>query len=490
MHLKDFLRVLILLAVVITSSCKKDELLTDSSARLDFSEDTILFDTVFTSIGSTTQYLLVYNNNDQPINISSIALAKGASSYYRINVDGMPGYYFSDIKIRAKDSLWIFIEVTIDPTNNTTPFLVTDSILFNVNGNMQDVDLIAFGQDAHFIVPDKNFGGLPYSTLSNNLNQTFTFDSLKPYVIYGYLAIDSTQTLNINPGTKLYFFNNGGLWIYRDGSLNVNGTKDHPVIFRGTRLEQSYEDTPGQWDRIWINEGGICNINYAIIKNGFIGLQTEYLWGDADGFSEPTNLTVSNTIIKNMSGIGIYSKNFESNYTNCVIANCGVSCVALYCGNTDFTHCTIADYWKYGQRSGPSVLLADYFTHYNLTAQQNYEYLDSLHASFKNCVVYGNTEMEIEYDTDNNNAFADIWNNCIIKVDPAEIDISNIQHFINILNNQDPLFESYSDNDYHLQSGSPAINFGDPAFSTGIATDIDGNPRNVNNPDLGAYEKQ
>ncbi|MDP4586890.1 MAG: hypothetical protein NWS86_01825, partial [Flavobacteriales bacterium] len=94
-HWKLFFLPLIVL-VAFFSSCKKDEVTTDPNALLNFSADTVLFDTVFSTIGSTTQLLKVYNQNDQAISISNIQLEGGNNSMYRINVDGTPGVSFSD----------------------------------------------------------------------------------------------------------------------------------------------------------------------------------------------------------------------------------------------------------------------------------------------------------------------------------------------------------------------------------------------------------
>jgi hypothetical protein len=273
------------LFVLAVSSCKKDDLLTDSSAKLEFSADTVIFDTIFTSLGSTTKQLKIYNRNSRPINVSSIRLAGGNSSPYRLNVDGIPGKSFSNVEVAGKDSLFIFVEVTIDPNSSLTPYLVMDSIVFETNGNMQDVDLVAFGQNARFIIADRAIqtgnSFIPYALLDTNLNTTITWDNVLPYVIYGgYAVVDSTQTLVIQPGTKIYFGNNSGLWVYRYGTIKVQGNISEPVKFEGVRRESYYQDVPGQWDRIWINEGSDQNeITYAEIRNGFIGLQTECLFG-------------------------------------------------------------------------------------------------------------------------------------------------------------------------------------------------------------------
>ena len=42
-------------------ACKKDKVLTDPSAKVSFSQDSILFDTVFTTIGSATQNIRIRN---------------------------------------------------------------------------------------------------------------------------------------------------------------------------------------------------------------------------------------------------------------------------------------------------------------------------------------------------------------------------------------------------------------------------------------------
>jgi len=111
-------------------ACRKDVPITDSSAKLEFSQDTLIFDTVFTSIGSTTEWLKVYNPHNRAIVISNIYLAGGKSSNFRMNVDGIPTYSEQDIEIRANDSIFIFVEVTVDPNGANNPLIIKDSIIF------------------------------------------------------------------------------------------------------------------------------------------------------------------------------------------------------------------------------------------------------------------------------------------------------------------------------------------------------------------------
>ena len=119
---KAFLLLFLNATVLFFAACNDEIISTDTSKKLEFSTDTLTFDTVFTTFGSTTHKLLVYNNNSQTLRISSIALSGGKDSPFRINVDGMKSddNSFTDIEIPGKDSIYIFVEVTIDPANQNS----------------------------------------------------------------------------------------------------------------------------------------------------------------------------------------------------------------------------------------------------------------------------------------------------------------------------------------------------------------------------------
>jgi hypothetical protein len=318
----------LLVFAVAISSCRKDHQIDDNpSLKLEFSTDSIIFDTVFTTVGSITRYLKVYNRHDNALNISTIRLLGGTSSNYRINIDGTPGVQENDVTIAENDSLFLFVRVTIDPGNQNLPFVVSDEVLFITNGNEQSVVLAAWGQDAHYIIADKTIGNLRYKIVAAE-DSAVTWPADKPYLVYGYAVVDSTGSLNIEAGAQIHFHNQSGLWVYKGGSLKVMGSKEKPVVFQQDRLEPYFRDLPGQWDRIWLNEGSIDNeINYAVIRNGFIGLQAETL-------QEPmgNQLLLTNTIIENMSGIGILGRYYAITGINNVVTNCGQLGVLLQGG--------------------------------------------------------------------------------------------------------------------------------------------------------------
>ncbi|MDD2633854.1 MAG: hypothetical protein PHH42_15445, partial [Bacteroidales bacterium] len=188
--------------LLVLSACRKDDTINKSpSVRLEFSSDTLIFDTVFTSIGSITEQIRVRNTSDEKINISRIKLARGAESRYSINVNGMAGNDFQNIEIRGNDSIYIFAKVTINPNDATAPFVITDSIVFDINGNQQDVDLVAWGQNAHYILWDTDRPNLPRYKIVAGEGIDTTWTNELPIVVYGYAVVDSTGSLTINAGT-------------------------------------------------------------------------------------------------------------------------------------------------------------------------------------------------------------------------------------------------------------------------------------------------
>ena len=474
--------------IILISACKKDIIETNQNANLHFSNDTIIFDTAFHSIGSPTQTLTIYNHNNFNI-ITDISLNLLASGSFRMNVDGIDGHEHKSIKIPAKDSIFIFLEVTPN-FNENSEFLITSMIEFKTGINSQNVKLVLPGRNAIFHLPQNNNFTDIYDNIIN-----FRYHSIKgdvvwsndlPHVIYGQVIIEPNSILTIEKGTEIYFHNNSGILVgnpilitsegtppLNNGTLIVNGEKDEEVKFQGDRSSELYTSTPGQWNGIYFAPGSInSRIEYAIIKNGTTGIRA-----DSADITTPA-LIINNTIIKNMSSIGILGQGANISATNTIVSNCGQHTIACNIGgNYNFTHCTFANYWQYN-RTTPSVLLNNY---YNGIDGQTYPRPIN-EATFTNCIIYGPLTTEISLDNLESVEFNYIFDHCLIKLD-EKINTNNI-HYNNVIINQSPQFIDYNQNNLHLSNNSPAINAGKLLVTA--LTDIEGKIRN--SPDLGAYE--
>ncbi|WP_100614718.1 hypothetical protein [Confluentibacter citreus] len=505
---------LTLLFLMLWSSCRKDFEFSASTGSLEFSKDTVYLDTVFTNIGSSTYNLKVYNRSNENIVIPVVRLGLGEASQYRLNVDGMAGKVFENVEILAKDSMFIFVETTIDINNFPNPegkYLYTDHIEFDTSANLQKVALVTLIQDAVFIYPDRdnttkivetltlNVGGQAIETDIQGrelLPSELTFTNEKPYVIYGFAAVANGETLTINAGARLHFHENSGLIVSEGATININGALstdqvalENEVILEGDRLEPLFSDIPGQWGTIWLFDGSINNtINYTTIKNASVGILS-----DGNPNAATNKLTITNSQIYNSSNFGILGRNTSIAAENVVINNSGQSSFAgTLGGKYNVTHCTIANYWNASSRQFPTVLLNNFVTDEN----NNVIITDLTEANFNNCIIYGNDNPEILLDEveDPSVDFNFKFTNCLIRFQNnnnnftgPNYDLTNTSHYEGNIFNLNPNFKDASKNLLLIGDDSPANNQGSALFASQVPTDI----LNVNrtaSPDLGAYQ--
>ena len=467
------------LCILALFACKKDNITTNTSDAVSFDTDTLFFDTVFTTVGSSTRKFKIYNHHNNKIKISSIKLAGGTNSIFRLNVNGVPGVEFKDLEIRAKDSMWVYADVTVDPGNTNLPFVVTDSVEFTTNGNFQDVQLVAFGQNAIF-----HKSGNGNSSFYLSCDDVWENDT--PHVVYGIAVIDTNCSLTIEKGTHVYFHNNGAIVALNRGSLKINGTEDEPVILEGDRLEPAYDNIAGQWQGIYLFPLSIDNeINWAIIKNSRLGIQADTINPAAS--SNPT-LTIRNSMIYNCSNIGISGRGSWIEGSNCVFANCGDYCGAFSLGgNYTFKHCTFGNYAPNGIDKS-ALVLNNWFEDNN----RNIIPRDLESANFINCIVYGYQENEIILSKVDEAIFNYQFKNCLIKVNTSDVD-TETSDFVNCVINQTPDFIDVGMHNLNLGENSSAKDLGELNEVNNdiihLEFDLNNNSRTDDNkPDAGAYE--
>lgn len=493
--LRPALLLLPLLALVLVlPSCRKDELFTDEAGiTLDFSRDSILFDTIFTTVGSITKRFTARNTSDRAVRVD-ISLEGGTPSPYRINVDGASGTSFSDVEILGGDSVYVFVEANLGPGGSNTPFVITDRVLFNTNGTEQSVLLEAWGQNAHFIRPDNFLNGLPpFSYIAGGFDEngnqicgeTVTWVNDKPYVIYGYGVVDSCNTLIIGEGVRIYMHGGAGLWVYRGGRVEMNGTVQSPIVFQGDRLEPLYAGLPGQWDRIWINEGpegGDNRMTNVVVRNALIGIQSETWPLVPDLPTSANKLVLNNVNIRNCSAAGILSRNYRIESNNLLVGDCGQYSVALTGGGEYFfNHSTIANYWNFSVRQTPAFFLTNAFE----DVSGNIQVRPIVNSRFTNGIIHGNITREFDLAF-NELAIPDVdFDHLLLKTD---ISTANTEFFdqATIYRNVEPGFRDVNIRDLHLSSSSFCRNKAVPVpGNTEAINDLDGVLRLVY--DLGCY---
>jgi hypothetical protein len=455
----------ILSCICIAVSCRKTSFINSSDASVTFSSDTLHFDTVFTTAGSVTQSVKIFNLNDQKLRIANIRLVGGASSAFKVNVDGTPGESFNNIELEPNDSIYVFVSATINPNSAGLPFVVSDSILVNYNGNKRFIQLQAFGQNANFY-------------RHRRITKDSTWKSDLPFVILGGVTVDSNVTLTIQKGCKIYSHADAPFIV--KGSLKVNGEAgaNAGVSFNGDRLDPDYRDLPAGWPGIFFSESSNNNVlNYAIVKNAYQGIISIL------GISTIPKITLNQCVIDNVYDAGIISVASSIKATNCLISNCGSNISITGGGIYSFTHCTVATYGNL------------FISHKNPVLYVSNDYQNQLgpllDARFINCIFYGEggiAENEVVIDkkgTPSASEFKVVFENVLYKNKVNDAD----SYFVKPIKNQPPLFDSIDAGrrtfNFHLRQNSPAVNAG--VTSTGVLTDLDGKLRD-SKPDIGCFE--
>lgn len=495
--MKFLYNIILIVCLASLASCRDDFHFEPSSGtELAFSKDTVYLDTIFSNIGSSTYNLKVYNKSNKDIKIPSVRLNKGENSNFRLMVDGLAGKSFENIELLANDSLFIFVETTVDIKQQTQDkeFLYTDEILFQSGNQQQKVNLVTLVRDAIFLYPQRFQDGT-YEYLNINDEKVYGFfldendeingnelqwNNDKPYVIYGYAAVAPNKTLQISEGTEVHFHRGSALLAFPNSEILVNGTLSDPVVFQGNRLEPSFENTEGQWDMMLFADGSKGVLENMLIKNAVIGLNIQ-----------SQDVTLENLQVYNCSNYGIIGINAKITGKNIVTNHIGKAALAISRGGTyDFTHCTFANYWS---RQNHTAVIID-----NDNGSNEF----ALQAHFKNSIIYGNSNESLLLIPGNGTTNFDVkFDHSLIKFFntanrfPTDFpyDFSNTTYFSNCLiakNNTEfqPYFFNPQKNQMMItDKASDLIDFGNTIYAQDVPLDITGKNR-LSSPDLGAYQ--
>lgn len=445
-------------------SCRKDFDTIPSSGNLTFSTDTIFLDTVFNNLTTTTHLLTVYNKSKEDIHIPKIQLGK-TNSNYRINVDGTSGTEFEDVLLLKEDSLFVMIETTIDISETNDEMLYTDQILFDPEGNSQEVELITLVKEATLLFPDE---GADFELTES------IFKADESYVIYGNAIVPENSSLTVEAGATVYFNENASLTLANGSTFNVKGTLQDSVVFRGDKLTYIFDQVAGQWNGIKIEENVNVAIDYLQILNPTTGLNI---------VDNSNAITLKNTEIYNASNYSIYAENANIIGENLVLGQARISNLNLLGGSYHFTHCSFANYWNDNIRSSLNVTLSNY------TNNDEGETVEAplTQADFINCIVSGSKKSEIEFDKNEEfDTFNVSFTNSMIDLEQGDgfLDLENTDLYTNCLFNKELDFRDATVNDLRIGLENEGI---DQANSSNISLDIIGTDRSAT-PDIGAYQ--
>ena len=349
-----------------------DSFTNDRTATLSFSSDTLQFDTVLTTVPSSTLTLAVYNRGDKGLRISEVWLEQGAKSPFRINIDGQDmsrseANRVQDFEVRRRDSIIVRAEVTLPEFRADEPQEVKDNLIFRLeSGVVHRIALTVVGRDAL------------YMRARTLINDT-TFSARRPIVIFDSLVVAETATLTLDAGAQLYFHDGAGLTVY--GRLLAKGTLQAPVVLRGDRTDRMfdylpYDNLPSRWGGVDIKAVSFGNeLNYLDLHSGFYGIVC-----DSSSLDE-RKLLMTNCILHNIGGDGLRLYHSRVEVYNSQFSNMMGHCVYLIGGDATFVHCTLAQFYPLSAARDHALTVACF--------EETGYYTPLVRADFTNCVITG-----------------------------------------------------------------------------------------------------
>lgn len=465
MNWKIFLGLPLWIALFMVS-CRKDEISFEKPALpLVLSQDTIVLDTVYQHLRSSTYTLKIFNQEDKDVKIPKIFLGQGASSQYRINVDGRAGYSFENVPIRAKDSLFVFIEIA--PNINSRELVVEDQIKVENGIFSQQVTLLSVVQDAEFLVSTKDNPKI--------LQNDTSWNDDKVKIVLGEVQLAEGKSLTINENTKVYFMPNSGLKINQNATLNVNGDLGREVIFRGHRNEPRYDTLPKNWDAIKLEKDALLNMNYAKIFGGTTGLRLDH-----------ARANVKNTMIHTFQEYGIFAINTRFTAENLVMNNAGIANIGIAKGgHYDIAHATLANFWVLSHHSALAI-----FAQNSWRNPQGVTETADFTLNFKNSIAYTQKDNAIQFVPSQGSNFQYLIENSLVKFGTNSGFVwDNNPLIVNSIKNQNPLFVNpfITRMNLLLKENSPVRAMGNTATANAVPLDIKKVSR-THQPNMGAYQ--
>ena len=471
-----------LLIACVFGGCQQDRVSADPSLQIYFSHDTVLFDTVFTDMGTSTHRVMIYNPNKNAVSIKQVSMQEG--KYFHINLDGENDLdKLRDVIVRGEDSLFLFIRAHIDPLDENSPVLIEDNIAFLVNDQTQRITLQAYGQNIEKIQGDS--GLVVY--------QNLTLTNQKPYVLYDTIAV--AGKLSIEKGTTIYMHEGAAIYAY--GSVLAQGTKEQPIIFRGDRTDKLFDSVPyrmasGQWNGIYlINDESFMPPTYCMeyvnILSGSVGL-----YAYSASTTRRPQLELKNSQIHNHSIYGVVLQNVDANVSNCEISNCASYCVYLAGGEHNFVHNTIAAYYGYPYSDlniHSNVIPEDVAAVYINDLSKNYAKTIS---SFSNCIITGGRKNNVVVATPLADEYKGQFVGNYLRADSlsekfAHHNVYAAEEDTTVFRNIYYMYKKYHYYDFQLDSLSPARGIADSIIALSYPMDRIGNTRKPH-PDAGCYE--
>lgn len=461
-NIRKYTMLVAALLSLLAVSCIEDDFAYSPSYQPAFSTDTLRIGDVYTDELTTTRRMTVYNPHAKGLNLQKVEVTGENAGMFRINVDGLSGNTFSNIEIRAKDSIFVFVEARLPENGTDAPRLVEASIDFTTNGVKSSVVVSANGQDVNRLR-----GAI--------IDRDTRFTAGKPYQVFDSLVVAPGATLTIEPGARVFFHDKAWMGVW--GTLRCEGTAEQPIRLTGDRTGDvlpgvTFDLMSRQWECLDFYPSSNSNyIAHTEISNTSLGVT---VYGDGSDLDQK-KLTLVNSKLRNSGECVLLAFNASVEAYGCEFAEAGYGLVYLVGGDHRFDQCTVSNHYLFKAIESAAWIFVD------PAKTEQYAEAAPTKALITNTITWGLGADCEPSDLTGSEVF---FRRCLFKSQGEDDD-----NFTGCLWDSDPLFYTVREDymfDYRLKPDSPAIGAAQPDLSDNplSPTDFYGVERGL---DLGAY---
>ncbi len=320
-----------LLLSLMATACIDDSVTTSGSAQPEFSADTISLGQMWAGETSPTAMMRIYNRQSQGIILSRVAVGRCSGGDLRLNLDGVGGEEFTNVEIRANDSLFLLAEATPAPGFTATVEITANGVTHTI--------------------PVSGTAIAPVELTDMTIASDYTIPSGSQVRVGGTLTIASGATLTIGEGSTLYF--RDGASIRAEGSIVAIGTPDAQITLRGDRLSNVVPSIPfdvmsGQWEGIAFGSSSTgSELSHVSVVNTCSGIS----------LASGAELTLTDCRVSNSRTTLIAADGALLTATGCEFSNAGASLLSLTGGTSSLLRCTLSNHYLFSFPSGASIAL-------------------------------------------------------------------------------------------------------------------------------------
>lgn len=430
--------------------CSADLPGSSGAGALEFSLDTVRFDTVMHSRVSSMRRVSLRNVSGHAVRVERVGVEGPRAGAFHVVVDGVGIESFGGMLLAAGDSAIFVLQVY---TEEYRPDVF----------EQLDVRIVVESGEGNFSLPARAWNA-GWSALDADIRGHVVVPAGGIRYVETKTEVEAGATLTLSAGVTL-LFGNGAELIVR-GGIEALGTARSRVSLLPQRMEPYYMRKPGQWAGVSVGErSSFVRLSHLDLRGAVVGVGVK-------GKPLAGSVEVENCRVLYCSQDGLRLERSEAEVRGSIFGQNYRHGVSLLASKASMIHCTVcAESMPPQTRIGESIWLDDG--------------AGSATLDIENSIIWGDRQMEIGVKGGGELGGRLRAANSVVRV-PEDL-LGGLHSFTGCTTG-DPHLVGRAQGLYYLGGESSGRLLGRLVAGSATLTDLYGTLRDVASPDAGAVE--